>query len=85
MEQLARVAQADIAKAVRILDRMVRGDREGGRIHGWLNSVRQILEIAMRAGGDARTQAEEVINYLGRRGHTGFGELLYLRDVTDPV
>lgn len=78
-EQLAMVGHADIVRAVRILDRMVRGDREGWRIHGWLESVKAILEMAMNAGGDARTQAEQVINYLGRRGHTEFGDLLHIR------
>lgn len=84
-EQLARIAQADIVRAVRILDKMVRGDWEGWRIHGWLGSARQILEMAMRAGGDARTQAEQVINYLGRRGHSDFGELLNLSGMTNPL
>lgn len=85
VEQLARVAQADIVRAVRILDRMVRGDREGWRIHGWIDSARQVLAVAMQAGGDARTYAEQVINYLGRRGHTGFEELLNLKGITNPV
>jgi hypothetical protein len=85
VEQLAKVSQTDIIKTVHILDRMVRGDQEGWRIHGWLDSARQILEMAMRADGDARTQAEQVINYLGRRGHTGFGELLNLKGMTDPL
>ena len=64
---------------------MVRGDREGWRIHMWLDAAKQTLETAMRAGGDARTQAEQVVNYLGRRGHTGFGELLNLKGMTDPL
>lgn len=77
-EQLAKIASVDIAKVARILDRMVRGDREGWRIQGWLNSARQILEAAMKAGGEARSQAELTIDYLGRRGHTSFGDLLGL-------
>lgn len=76
VEQLARIAQTDIARAVRILGQIVRGDREGWRVHGWLDSAREVLEAAMKAGGDARVQAEQVIDYLGRRGHTSFGELL---------
>ena len=85
VEQLTKIAQADIGKAIRILDRMIRGDREGWRIHGWLASARQILAVAMMAGGNARTQAEQVINYLGRRGHIEFGELLNLRGTTNSV
>lgn len=75
-ERLATIARCDIMKAVRILDRMVRGDEEGWRIHGWLDSAKQILETAMNAGGDAHRGAVELINYLGRRGHTAFGALL---------
>jgi len=76
VKQLRKIAHIDIARTVRILDIMIHGDREGWRIHGWLDSARQILETAMKAGGDARSQAEKVIDYLGRRGHTSFGELL---------
>jgi hypothetical protein len=82
-KHLAEIAQTDIVRAVRILDRMVQGDREGWRIHGWLDAAKQTLETAIRAGGDARTHAAQVINYLGRRGHTSFGELLDLQNTTD--
>jgi hypothetical protein len=84
-EQLAKIAQGDPERAVRILDRMVRGDREGWHIHGWLDAAKQTLATAMRAGGDARTQAEQVIDYLGRRGHTSFGALLDLQDTTSTL
>ena len=33
-------------------------------------------DTAMKADGDPRTEAQRLIDYLGRRGHTGFGELL---------
>ena len=75
-ERLAIIAQVDIARTIRILDRIVRGDREGWRIHMRLEPTRQILDYAMEAGGDARTQAENIIEFLGRRGYTEFGELL---------
>jgi hypothetical protein len=75
-EQLARVAPTDPARAVRILDRIIRGDREGWRIHGWLKPARHILETGMKAGGEPRAQSERIIDYLGRRGHASFGELL---------
>ncbi len=84
-KQLATIASSDTVRAVRILDRMVYGDREGWRIHGWLDSARQILEVAMKSGGDGRRQAERLIDYLGRRGHTSFGELLNFTSVTDHV
>lgn len=76
VERLAEIGITDIARTTRILDRMVRGDREGWRMHGWLKPARQILDVAMKSGGDARRLAEQTIDYLGRRGHTEFGELL---------
>lgn len=78
VEQLAEVALADIQKAVRILNRLVRADHEGWRIHMWLDSLRAILKIALKAGGETGAQAEELANYLGRRGYIEFGELLKL-------
>ena len=76
VEQLAKIAPRDIGRAVRILDRMVHGDREGWRVYAWLDPARQILEQAMSAGGNARTQAEQIINHLGRRGYEKLGILL---------
>ena len=76
IEHLARVASADMATALHILERMVRGDREGWRIQGWIDSARTVLEAGMKAGGDAQRKAEQLIDYLGRRGYTTLGELL---------
>ena len=76
MKRLAKIAQTDIVKSVRIVERMVKGDREGWRIHGWQEPARAILEQAVKAGGTARSEAEQVIDLLGRRGHTTFGALL---------
>ena len=76
VKQLAKIAQLDPARSVRILDRMVRGDREGWRIDGWIDEARQILNTAMKANDEAREVSVELINYLGRRGHVEFGELL---------
>ncbi len=76
MERLAKIAQTDIAKSVRIVESMVKGDREGWRIHGWQEPARTILAQAVRAGGAARSEAEQVIDFLGRRGYTAFGALL---------
>lgn len=76
MEHLAKIAQTDIAKSMRIVERMVNGDREGWRMHGWQEPAKAILEGAVRAGGSARSDAEQVIDVLGRRGYTAFGALL---------
>jgi len=75
-EQLAKTAHVDIVKSTRILDRMVRGDREGWRIEGWRESAKEVLSQAMRTPGEAQRQAMALIDYLGRRGHTEFGQLL---------
>lgn len=78
-EQLAKTCEADIVTSVRILDRMVQGDREGWHVSGWCDPATEVLDKAMSAGGDARTQAIQTINYLGRRGYTEFGTLLDAR------
>ena len=75
-EQLAKTAHVDIVKSTRILDRMVRGDREGWRIEGWQDSAKEVLRQAMRTTGEAHRQATDLINYLGRRGHTEYGQIL---------
>ncbi len=74
-KKLAEIAGVNISKAIRILDRMVRGDREG-RILGWLDSAKTILAKAMSKDVDARRCAEALIDYLGRRGYVEFGQLL---------
>jgi hypothetical protein len=76
MERLAKVAHIDIVKSVQVVARMVRGDRDGWRIHGWLEPAKSILELAVKSGGAARVEAEKVIDFLGRQGHTAFGALL---------
>ena len=76
VEKLAEIAHVDVLKAVRILDRMVRGNREGWRIHDWLDSAETILKQAMNTRGDERHCADALIDYLGRRGYSELGNLL---------
>ena len=76
IEKLANIAHIDIEKSVRILDLMVRGDKEGWHVHGWLDKAKEILEQAMQETGEACEKAEELINYLGRRGYYDVGKLL---------
>ena len=68
-----------VAEYLRILERLIHGDREGWRVHTWAGSARTILDVAMRAGGDAQILAKELIDHLGRRGYVEFGELLSIR------
>lgn len=76
LEHLSKIASTDIACAVRCLDKIVVGDRKGWRIFEKRDEIRQILELAMNAGGDAQDQAKQTINYLGRRGRIDLGKLL---------
>lgn len=75
-KRLAEIAHVDVLASMQILDRIVRGDQEGWRIHGWLDSARDILRQAIRTPGDAMRLAMALIDYLGRRGYTDFGQLL---------
>jgi hypothetical protein len=76
LQRLAKIAHVDIARSVCILDKLVRGDQEGWRVHGWLDAANQILRAALRTSGAARGIAERLIDYLGRRGYLDFGSLL---------
>ncbi len=76
MERLAAILEVDIARVTAIVDTMVRGDKEGWRVHDWRESARKILRSALDAGGDVRQKAMHLIDYLGRRGYTDFGTLL---------
>jgi hypothetical protein len=72
MERLAELASDDLEAAVRILDRMARGDREGWRIHIWREPARAVLRQGLAAGGAPRALAESTLDYLGRRGYPDF-------------
>lgn len=76
VERLATMVTLDATKGVRILDRMIRGDREGWRVHGWMEDAKTILRVAMDSPGEAHNIANRLIDYLGRRGFTQFGDLL---------
>jgi len=75
-ERLAGISSVDIVKSVHILRQMVYGDKEGWRIYGWRDSLKPILERAISVPGAARQEAEQLIDYLGRRGYNELGELL---------
>jgi hypothetical protein len=75
-EQLAELALFDPARCVRIVDRIVRNDREGWRAYSWMDSTKEILKAAIDAGGEAQVMALALIDHLGRRGYTELGKLL---------
>ncbi len=76
VEELAKVTASYPLTAVRILTRMVKGDDDYWRVGSWREEAYSLLEKAMRADAEARTAAESLIDQLGRRGFTKFGELL---------
>ena len=58
------------------MGRLVDGDDEGWRVPSWKGEARTILIAAMKAGGEAKDVAEQVVDRLERRGLLEFGELL---------
>jgi len=76
VEHLAEIADRHIEVVTRILDRMIRGDREGWRAYAWRKPAREILELALRGDEGVRGMASQLIDYLGRRGYVEFGALL---------
>ena len=75
-ERLAKLAPSHPAAAMRILDHMVRKDREGWKAYAWRKPAGDILKIAIGAGGEVRESAISLIDHLGRRGFVELGELL---------
>jgi hypothetical protein len=76
MKQLAVLAPGNIERVTLIVDRMIRADKEGWHVYGWRESIRQILEGALKAGDSARETAGKMIDHLGRRGYLEYGDLL---------
>ena len=79
VEGLLRLVEAKPKEVVACLDLMVRGDREGWDIYGWREQAKTILAKALRTDVAA---AEDLIHYLGSRGHMEFRELLSGRQGT---
>ena len=79
VEQLAKIAEKDPLRSVRILNRMIRGDREGWHVHRSIQDARRVLETAMKANQEAHKISVALIDYLGRQGYPEFGELLRIR------
>ena len=79
VERLATIAEAHAehaGAATRILDRMIRVDKEGWRAYAWRASAMKILGLAMRGDDATREVALKLIDDLGRRGYQEFGKLL---------
>ena len=58
-------------------DRIARGDKDGWHLDGWCDDLRRLLKEVMGSGNQtARETGLLLIDFLGRRGHLDFGELL---------
>lgn len=75
--RLAEIAGEDVGTAIKILGSMVRKDKEGWHVHGWMESAKRILALALTASEPIREEAIQLINFLGRRGYVEFGTLLH--------
>jgi hypothetical protein len=81
VERMAQAVEDNVEHvgvATRVLDRMIRSDKEGWRAYEWRVPAKSILRIAMLGGDPARSTALELIDHLGRRGYHEFGALLRL-------
>jgi len=77
MEKLSMLAAAHPCKAIMCADRMVRGDQEGWRLHGWRDALTHLLQKVLTSGdASTRVTAASLIEHLGRRGFLEFGKLL---------
>lgn len=76
MKRLASIGNIDPLRSARIVGMLVDGDDENWRISSWKGDARTVLDAALKAGGEAKDVAEQVIDRSGRRGFIEFGELL---------
>lgn len=76
VEVLARIAEADLLKSVRILQLMEAGESDGWGLHDWVESAEEVLRMAMAGAQEVQEVARTVIDRLGRRGYLQFGKLL---------
>ncbi len=86
VERLAKIAEDNaehVGAVTRILDRMIRADKEGWRAYAWHASAMKILRGAMRGDYAVREVALRLIDDLGRRGYQEFGKLLQHGGIAD--
>lgn len=79
VERLEDVAEKMPLEAVQCLWHLAKGDREGWKIHGWIEEAKSILSHALKGGAKAAELAEDLVHYLGSRGYLEFRALLQHR------
>jgi len=75
-ERLGNLLDVDVAKSLRILDKVIRCDRERWRVEDWLESAKRIIERGLLGSEESKSLALALIDLLGRRGYMEFGQLL---------
>lgn len=75
LERLVEVANVNPEQCARIVGCMVDGDDEHWRVSSWESEAKAVLLTALAAGGEAKSEALQVIDRLGRAGYLNFEEL----------
>ena len=76
-KRLAELATPLPGSAIRCLDFMVKGDKKGWNISGWLKYIRIILEAGLQSeNGGVYKATVDLIHELGARGYREFRALL---------
>jgi len=76
VERLAVISESMPMETVQCLEYLVKGDKEGWKMHRWREKAKRILSSALQAQGSAAENAEDLIHYLGSRGYLEFRSLL---------
>jgi hypothetical protein len=76
VERLAVISESMPMEAVQCLEYLVKGDKEGLKLHRWREKAKRILSSALQAQGSALEKAEDLIHYLGSRGYLEFRSIL---------
>ena len=74
MNWLVGLVDAHPAEVIQCVDRIVRGDKKGWSILAWRDALIKILRTAIASS--AKSEATNLINYLGQKGYSEFGSLL---------
>jgi len=77
MKRLVEIARQMPVDAVECLGMIVEGDKEGWRVHGWIEDARTLLVTALKSPDEKAKQAAiDLIHRMGSRGYLQFRNLL---------
>jgi len=75
VERLAVISERMPMETVQCLEYLVKGDKEGWKMHRWRDKAKMVLSNALQAQGKTAEMAEDLIHYLGSRGYLEFRSL----------